>query len=491
MIFLLSDHPEHRDQHQPQHHRRHKGRQKNILIGHEGRCTVIIDDGFSIAQHGSADIRTHNAGNEHLAEDPQTLEHTGPVLGGIVTDHGAKNRHARQIATHHQQGTNEHQGGVAEEIEDHIAAHQQGNRRDHHGLEAVLVIYLAVEGGKNSRQNDGRRHDQNIVVHPQGYIVIKDQIRHVHLDGNIEHGKSQEGNVQQLIALDHTGPETVKDIGKVVGILLFLYGLVFNEEDSQHTDGNDSNADDVEDQRPASALIQIKAHKTAENHQNCHQRHHGIDSLRSAPVGGIRGFGEPGVEAGIIGGGAEEGHHAVQDDHQADAHRRSGSRCREQGIDHIHADQRETPDTDAPDDIAAANEQLALTDLIGQSADEQRCYSSRRGGGRHHGGDGFGGGVEHLIDEHVEVHILHYPSYLSGETEDHQRQPEAAGLFRCFHKNQHLPNLFVWLFYHFRLSLSRMRPVPGKSRRMMAASIISHDYFLNYFIIYLFKTQFV
>ena len=59
-----------------------------------------------------------------------------------------------------------------------------------------------------------------------------------------------------------------------------------------------------------------QAVQSTEHHQHGHQRHNGQHRLHPAPVfrhGDVR---DPGVEGGVVGGGAEEGHDAVHHHHQ-------------------------------------------------------------------------------------------------------------------------------------------------------------------------------
>ena len=78
----------------------------------------------------------------------------------------------------------------------------------------------------------------------------------------------------------------------------------------------------------------------------------GIDTLNAAPVAVIGDIRQPCVEAGIVGGRAEEGHHAVHNNGQAHTQRSGGGHGGEDGMDHVHPDQAEAPDADTPGNIA-------------------------------------------------------------------------------------------------------------------------------------------
>ena len=131
--------------------------------------------------------------------------------------------------------------------------------------------------------------------------------------------------------------------------------MIFNEEETGDTQQGHNSADHGENQGPALYGILADAHKAAKHSQNGHQRHHGVQTFRKTTVGVVRGIGKPGVEAGIIGAGAEEGHHAVQNDGQTHAYSRGGGHRGEEHADHIGANQGKAQNGDTPDHIAAAD----------------------------------------------------------------------------------------------------------------------------------------
>ena len=130
-----------------------------------------------------------------------------------------------------------------------------------------------------------------------------------------EDRKGQQRQVQTGVFPDHCRAEAVDEILQEVLVFVIFDGPLFDQEEAQNAKQGDDAADDTENDGPAFRKLLIQSHKAAEHGQNGHQGHHGVDAFGLAPVGMVGGVGEPGVEAGIVGGGAEEGHDAVHDDH--------------------------------------------------------------------------------------------------------------------------------------------------------------------------------
>ena len=91
---------------------------------HTVKRAVVVDDLLRIAQDEGADGRADDAGDEHLPDDAQPLEHPRAVRRGAVAQHRAEHGHAGKIAAHHQKRAEKHRDGTAEEIQQHIARHQ-------------------------------------------------------------------------------------------------------------------------------------------------------------------------------------------------------------------------------------------------------------------------------------------------------------------------------------------------------------------------------
>ena len=171
MGFLLSNQFEKGYEHDPDKNGGDEGGQEDIFVGDEGGGAVGIDDGLGVFQHRGADTGTDDTGDQHLADDPLTLEHTGLAFGGTVPEHGTEDAHAGKVTAEHDQGSQEYGDGGAEEIQHHISCHQQNNGGGGGTGEAPLIVLLAVEEGEGGSQNDGRGEDQHIVIHAQSNTV--------------------------------------------------------------------------------------------------------------------------------------------------------------------------------------------------------------------------------------------------------------------------------------------------------------------------------
>ena len=399
---------------------------ENVRIGDEGGGAVGIDDLLGTRQDCRTDGRTDGTGDQYLGDDAQALELTGFAHGGMVTDIGAEDRHAGQVSAHHQQTAQEHRQGTAGEIEDDVAQIQSHQGDEGRKAEAPSVVDLAPEGGDHRRQNDSRCHDEDIVAHAQADLVVEDQVGHIGLDGDVEQGEDQEHDVQFRVAFGSGRPETVGQVFKIAGGGGTDLRLV-DEEQTRNAHADDHAADDGEDPGPAGSGIQVKAHETAEDHQNGDQGHHGVDALHGATVGVVRGVRDPGVEGGIVGAGAEEGHDTVQNDDQADTQGHGVGSHGENRLNDIHPKEAEVQDADAPEQISAADQQFAFANTVGQSADQHRGHRGGHTGSAYHHGDVCGRGTEHLVNEHIEVHIFHDPGDLSHQGKQCQCHPESGG----------------------------------------------------------------
>ena len=97
------------------------------------------------------------------------------------------------------------------------------------------------------------------------------------------------------------------------------------------------------------------------------------------------------------------------------------------------ADKRKAEDGDAPKYVAEAHEDLAAAEAVGERAHQQGGQRSGNGTCHDHQRNIFGPGIEHLVDENIEVHILNDPRDLSDKTEYSKGDPK-AGLCGIFHK---------------------------------------------------------
>ena len=124
------------------------------------------------------------------------MEHSRLAHGGQLTDLGTEHRHARQVAAHHQQGTDEHEGGGLEEEQEDVARHEPQKAEPRREGKALFVVDLAPQGGDHRGQHNGGSHDEHVVRHAQGHLVVKNEIGHEDLDRNIEKNKCYEVKVQ-------------------------------------------------------------------------------------------------------------------------------------------------------------------------------------------------------------------------------------------------------------------------------------------------------
>ena len=94
--------------------------EEDILIGDERVGSVTVKHLVRIAEDPRADLRTDNARNKHLREDPHTLEHTRLANGRKVADLCAKYCHRCKITAHHKERANKNERLTRENIEQNI-----------------------------------------------------------------------------------------------------------------------------------------------------------------------------------------------------------------------------------------------------------------------------------------------------------------------------------------------------------------------------------
>ena len=198
------------------------------------------------------------------------------------------------------------------------------------------------------------------------------------------------------------------------------------QKETGHTDECDGDTDDEINGSPAVRPAQSEGGETAENHQNGHQRHHGIDALYSAPVGAVTPVRHPGVEAGVIGRRTQKGHDAVQNNDQCDAQGGGLQSISRQRSQKVHSQEGKGQDGDSPGNISAADKNFPSAQIICQCTHEDSGDCGGHGACPYHQGDIRGGCVEHLVDKYVEVHVFNHPCHLAHEAENHQCRPELA-----------------------------------------------------------------
>ena len=416
-----------------QHNRHNKGGKEDVLVGQKRECTVVVGNKLGILQHPATNLRSDNTGDENLRTNTHALQHSGFAVGGEVTNLRTKHRHATKVAAHHKERACKHKGGVPKEIQKNVTRHQRCKCDKTRKIKAFFVIHLAPQSGCNRCENNGRRHNENVICHTQGFFVVDDEVRHKNLNGNVKENKGCKIEIERAVALDGGGAEAVNDVLEISRFGFNTFGRILNEEDAKNTNGNHNHANNGKNPNPAGSQAQIKEHKAAKHCKNGNQRHHRIDALSRAAVCVVGAIGQPRVECRIVGRGTEKGHQAVKNDNQ-----RNGNRCRADGQPRtgtrgIKTNEAEAENRDTPQNVACAHKELALAYTVGECTDENGGQCGRNSTCRNHGGNIVSGCVEHVVDEHIEIHILYNPRHLSNQTKQRQRTPKTRGKLG-FHK---------------------------------------------------------
>ena len=367
-----------------------------------------------------------------MGENAHALQAACLTHGGVVADDRAEHRHARQVAAHHKEGTNKHGNGGLGEEENHVAHHEAENGNQTGVRKALLIIHATPQRRHHRGEDDGRCHDQHVVGHLQRHLIVDNEVGHEDLNGDVENNEGQQCQIEGGIALHRLGAETVEN-ALPIGVGHLLHRGLFDNEEAQNAHHRHHRTDNGEDGAPTGGLLQVEEHKAAEHHQDTHQRHHGVDTLCRAAIGGVGGVGEPCVKGGIVGAGAKEGHNAVEND--GEAHPQCGGGDHHRGVlgQNIFAEEDKAENRKTPQDIAHADKELPLANLVRQGAHQNGGQRSSDGGGHDHVGDIGGAGVEHLVDKDIEIHIFNDPCHLSHEAENGQRQPKPPAQFGFLH----------------------------------------------------------
>ena len=175
-------------------------------------------------------------------------------------------------------------------------------------------------------------------------------------------------------------------------------------------------------------------------------KHHTVNAFSCTAVGAVGAVGKPGIESGIVGSGAKEGHKTVKDYCKAYTKCCGRSYHREHCAQHIGADKCKAEYGYAPQNIACADKHLAFANLVRQSTHKHGGQCCGNGRSRNHKRYVGGGSGKHLVDKYVKVHIFHNPCHLTGKAAQHKCQPEFGGKF-CFHINAPLWRKLVYLKY--------------------------------------------
>ena len=391
-------------------------RKENILIGNKGFRSVAVYDLFSACENQHADIRSDNTGNKHLRKDSNALKLSRFSDGCEVSDLCAEYRHAGKISAHHKQRADENERSGAEEKEDYVADGKpyetDGNREG----EAFAVVYLAPKHRNDRGKHDGGRHDENVTGHAERNLIVKNEIGHEDLYGNVEDNESEQIDIQSGIFSDRGRQEAVHHRAEIAVFFRFELRLVDHKE-ADNTNADDHNAYNGENVGPARREIEIKKHKSTENGKDRDEGHHGVNSLGGSSVGGVRAVCQPRVEGGVVCAGAEKRHNAVKNNDTGNADGGSRGGKREDCFDQIFLEEHESQNGNTPKNITGTNKDLSFAYLIGQRADQHRCQCCGDRACGDHGGNILSRGVKHFVDEYVEIHILDDPCDLTDQTE--------------------------------------------------------------------------
>ncbi len=392
----------------------------------------------AVLDHRRADIRACHHGQQHLEKDADALELSRLMGGGVVPDEtlqaGGEDHAGSQ---YHRARQNNGDHTPDEEHGDEPGEGRNGGGDRHMEL-SVPVDYPPKShaghagGGKHHAQNHG------VAVHPKEALDIDDEVGHIHLLAGGVHRQSQQGQIQGGIGPDDPWAQAVEDVPHVVALRPAEVLRLLNEQMAQAASQQGQSAHHKEEDPPLP--LGGQAVQSAEDHQHGHQRHDGQHRLHPAPVAVSGDVCHPGVEGRVVGAAAEKGHHAVQNDHQ---HRRRLDRlCRtQQAFQTVHPHQGEGHDAQAPQQVARDDDGLAHPQFVRQRAHRQGGHRRHHGAGRHHGGDHARVPGNGVVEEHIEIHVLHHPGDLADESEAQQCCPDPHAQGALFLLPSHCLNL--------------------------------------------------
>ena len=173
------------------------------------------------------------------------------------------------------------------------------------------------------------------------------------------------------------------------------------------------------------------------NYNGCEHRQKRKNGFGSAAVFGDGNVCDPRVERGIVRGRAEECHDAVHDDNDADrcGDDLGGIGDIEELSDILARDECEHGDGEAPDYVAAADEDFAAVELVAESTHDEcghNCGYRRRGD---HLCYIVGCAADVVEQECVEVDVLNSPRDLPDEAEQddvEENPPSKLFLFQLY-----------------------------------------------------------
>ena len=261
-------------------------------------------------------------------------------------------------------------------------------------------------------------------------LHIDDEIREKDLHGHGKQAERREGQIERRVLFRNSRAEPVDKVFQIA-VPSRLQLRLRDQEDGHNARQNNESAEDREEFLPLPALCH--AVEQAKNDEHGNERQNGQHGFCLAPRRVRHGVGDPRVERRVVGRRAEKRHDAVEhDDHHRRGSRRRGRREQLRRVFDCHEAERRR--RKAPEQIAAADKQLALSHAVGQRAHQQRrqCGGSRAPAD--HGGDIAGVGGDGIIKVDIKIHIFDRPGKLADHADKNERQPDARGqLFHIRH----------------------------------------------------------
>lgn len=325
-------------------------------------------------------------------------------------------------------------------------------------------------GNRGSHDNDRNGDNITAVGVLQGTLGIHDQKGHKAVVGDADDPHRDISVVKIFVGFDHAFAEAVPNIAVVGrGIWLKIFA-VLDQKESEDADQADDGAEQDVKERPVAGgdfgtaldppddgfaggrKISVLCHpvQSAENGSHGKDGHDGDDAFDLA-ANGPRGIvGDPSIEGGVVGGGADIGHDAIHDDDDDDGDDGSGLNTLDaEGLDIVNGNERKRHNDNAPDEIAEADEASAVALSVGPDAADEGGGGGGDGARGDHDGNGNGtepvvGKGHGAVDENVEIHIFDDPSDLPEQPENENGRPkfgtQARGRDRSRTAHNDLPN---------------------------------------------------
>ena len=446
---------EHEEEGNRRQHHDYRGGEEEFE-GRGGLSRVVRVEG--IYAHNLCYGDTQHHGNEHRENHSHALESAFRTLGDVILEGGSQRSAEGKHCPEKNYASDYENGQICvlrhkfHTVHDYCADYQYCEQGEVEPFSAHLVEEYAQHAGYHRAYHDNCSERQNVIGYAESVCDKVDEVRHKCLLSDAEQTNHREGDIHHLVGFDYRRTETVEGLFEVIGVGVFDdVRRVFHSERAHHAAYHREYADYDEEKFDEEGIavgdchldyfarfvdhgcpVVVGKHPDSEHQHRGDDGHNGKYCVDLAAVGGIGDIGDPGVERCVVGGGAEESHHAVEyyehgDDTPVFACRKVYGYCGEKHYRH------------APDYVAEGDEGLALTRLVDQAARKNRRYGcGQRRQYDHQGGDGvikFPLRVEKILPEFGEEHIFDHPRNLSDEPEEHGAEPdffpEGSGLCLC------------------------------------------------------------